>query len=151
MLRSLTKHKKNSYIQVMKNLFILTAVATLLLSCQSELKDESKDTSTTPDQEVTEFEQTNEYVYKSDDTGATEYMRLIIENGERQWFYSSDKNEEEVRLGVKEIDGLEAVYFFGKKNEIYEMAPSECGFSLFLGENRLQWYQQTTPECTRSY
>ncbi len=134
----------------MKHLALLAAIS-LLISCESASKNAPKDNSTTSKQETIAQEQTNEYVYTSDDIGATEYMRLKIEDGERQWFYWSDKSEEEIRLGVKEMDGLEAVYFFGKKNEVYEMALSECGFSLFLGEKRLQWYQQTEPECTRSY
>lgn len=132
----------------MKNLAFLAAFAILLSSCQSETKDVNSTSST---EEISDEETTNEYVYASDETGATEYMKLVIEDGERQWFYWSDKKEEEIRLGVKQIDGLEAVYFFGKKDELYEIAESECGFSLFLGEKRLQWYQQTEPECTRSY
>ncbi len=139
----------------MKTITFLSAFTLLLFSCQSDSSEEADKGNSTQQENSEAKEQTEvskDIVYASDDTGTKEYMKLVInEKGKREWYYWSDKKEDEVKLGVKEIDGLEAVHFFGKKNELYEIAGSECGFSLFLGEERLQWYEQIEPECTRTY
>lgn len=135
----------------MKHFLLTISILFALASCKSEAaKEQEKDV-----QKETEVEEIVEKdtitIFQSTDLNATEYLKLVEpKNGTREWYYWTDKNEEEIRLGVKTIDGLEAIYFYGKPNELYEIGGSECGFSLFLGEERLQWYDQIKPNCNVS-
>ena len=136
---------------------ILLALSILLLSiysCQSNSteNDQSDSTPEASEEHQNESEETVTFLYKSTEDGTTEYMKMQpSEDGTREWYYWSDKKEEEIKLGVKTIDGLEAVYFSANPSKQYEMVVSECGFTLFLGEKRLQWYEQVEPSCERPY
>lgn len=140
----------------MKNtLLILFGALFLIASCQSEAEDTKNENEDTTDVSETPID-TNDIVsndnitiFASEDMGVREYLKLVEkENGGEEWYYWTEKKETEVRLGLKDLDGLKGIYFFGKPGEVYEIGGSECGFSLFLGEKRLQWYQQIEPECS---
>ncbi len=134
----------------MKQLLFGLGILALVASCKSETSD-SESTDTTPKEETVEdtLEKNNITIFQSNDLGTAEFLKIVDrEDGKREWYYWSEKKEEEVRLGVKTVDGLEAIYFFSKPSEIYEIGGSECGFSLFQGEERLQWYDQIEPKCS---
>lgn len=138
----------------MKFLLALSITFFLLYACQSDSNENDGGASISHDIENTAeaASESDSILYKSTETGTTEHMKMKpSENGNREWYYWSEKKGEEVKLGVKTIDGLEAVYFYAEPNKLYEIVPSECGFTLFLGETRLQWYEQIEPSCERPY
>jgi hypothetical protein len=89
-------------------------------------------------------------LFKSKDMGYVEYMkRVIYSNGNYDWFYYTEKNPKEVKLGKNETD-VESVYFYKNPDKIYEIGYSECGFTVFNPDGTMQWYQQIDPPCSLS-
>ncbi len=137
------------FLFMKKTVLILAGALCLIASCQSENKEKPNKKEASKSQELKA--ESKETVYTSDENSPTEYMKLVPgDNGERQWFYWTDKKPDTVELEVKIVDGLEAVYFKGASNKLYEIVQVSDGFSLFLGEKRLQWYQQTDPTPTET-
>lgn len=126
----------------MKNLTVLVVVSLLLFSCKSDPKEEAA--TKTSDTRANKAEEKPAFIiYSSENDGTTEYMKLVnTDNDEREWYYWTDKKVDEIKLGVKDVDGLEAVYFSANPSVLYEIVESSYGFSLFLGDKRLQWYEQ---------
>lgn len=88
-------------------------------------------------------------IFKSTDLGSDEFLKLVVtDDNKRTWYYWSEKKTEEVLLGSKTVNGLECLYFFTKPSELFEIGGSECGFSLFKDDERLQWYDQIEPTCS---
>lgn len=87
-------------------------------------------------------------IYKSDDLGYIEYMKKVDNpDGSYDWYYYTEKNPKERKLGITEKDGYEAVYFFNKPDVVYEIGGSICGFTVVDPKGVAQWYSQQSPPC----
>ncbi|XOV66660.1 MAG: hypothetical protein ACFHU9_13625 [Fluviicola sp.] len=144
----------------MKNtLLLLTGICFIITSCKSESSKESvqnepkENVNTENSVDSTNTNESKDVtIFTSTEMGVKEYLKLVVdENKQREWYYWTEEKPDEVKLGVIDLDGLEGIYFFSKPDEVYEIGGSECGFSLFLGSKRLQWYQQIKPSCEFSY
>jgi len=135
----------------MKYILIISLTAIGLVSCKSGTRDDAEKESAANEAPAEVPLKDSVSIFQSNDLGATEYLKLIDHsNGEREWLYWTAKKTDEIPLGVKTVGGFECLYFKGKAKELYEITGSECGFSLFQGEERLQWYDQIQPACTTS-
>lgn len=133
----------------MKYILIFSLSAIGLVSCKSGNADDANKETAVNKAPVEAPLKDSVFVFQSKDLGATEFLKRIDHsNGEHEWLYWTAKKTDEIPLGVKTVGGFECLYFKGKPQELYEIAGSECGFSLFQNEERLQWYDQISPACT---
>lgn len=139
-----------------KKTFFVIGLGLIVMGCKSAPENEPVDDSP----EETEVEMSEEvseepsnipstFLFKSTDLGTGEFLKLVeSENGERTWFYYSEKRPEEVKLGRKIEKGFENLYFTSTPKVLYTIGGSECGFHLSDNSKETsQWYEQIEPEC----
>lgn len=133
--------------------FILAAL--LLIGCSDPVQDDSKDdvkkevTDKKKDKEIEKAEKMlATHRFRSTETGVEEYMTMRQNaEGEKEWFYSSEANPKDVKLGVASKNGKHAVYFMSTSQTLYVLDLDDCGFMLTDDEGETQWYRQIEPEC----
>lgn len=138
-------------------MLILPMCVLFLVGCKSEPEKATADVEhTVPTEEPETIQEVEEitagpstFLFKSDDMGTGEYLKLIeAQNGDRTWYYYSEKRPEEVKLGRKLEKGFENIYFTSSPKVLYTIGGSECGFHLSDNEKGTsQWYDQIEPSC----
>lgn len=137
----------------MKVSYIFVLLSFFIVQCAEERDDSKTDTS----KDTVEVNNVNEIVpvekivvhkFLSTQTGVEEYLEVRQnDEGMKEWFYSSEKNLKQVKMGVTNKDGLHAIYFPNKPQELYILDLEDCGFMLTDSEDQEQWYRQTQPKC----
>jgi len=136
----------------MKVSYIFILLSFVLIQCAGETRDDSKKDKSVDKGAVDEVKQKEKKVvphrFVSTEMGVREYMSMRQNKaGEKEWFYSTEKNPKDIKLGVTTANGLHAVYFLNKPEELYVLDLENCGFMLTDGEDNAQWYRQIEPEC----
>lgn len=136
----------------MKVSYIFILLSFVLIQCAGEERDDSeKDESKQEESSKVEKEEEKKIAphrFVSTEMGVREYMSMRQnEAGEKEWFYSTEKNPKDIKLGVTMANGLHAVYFLNKPDVLYVMELENCGYMLTDSEDNAQWYRQIEPEC----
>lgn len=138
----------------MKVSYIFILLGFLFVQCAGEERDDSKKND--PKEEETPkavrepVKKLPNYRFLSTEMGVNEYMTMRQnDKGEKEWFYSSDKNPKDVKMGVTSKNGLHAVYFLSSPQVVYVLDLEDCGFMLTDEDDDSQWYRQIEPACGR--
>ena len=136
----------------MKILVYIGLAAIYLISCTSEPTVPNPQENFIEDSDAVALEAPETIiedvsVYSSSDMGLVEYLKLVKEeSGQRNWYYYTEKQAKEIKLGVTRRNGLEVLYFYSKPEVLYTIGGSECGFMLESNDES-QWYEQIKPAC----
>ena len=139
-----------------EKMFFVLGCSLLMFACSSEpenvpVDDSAVERESEAVEEVEEISaEPSTFLFKSDDLGTGEFLKLVEgSNGERTWYYYSEKRPEEVKLGRKIEKGFENIYFTSSPKVMYTIGGSECGFHLSDNvKESSQWYEQIEPVCT---
>lgn len=140
----------------MKVSYIFILLSFVFVQCAQERDDsknkKTKDNGAANEVKAVEKAETVDKIathkFISTQTGVQEYLEVRQnDEGVKEWFYSSEKNLKEVKMGVTKKDGLHAIYFLNTPQELYILDLEDCGFMLTDSEDVEQWYRQTEPRC----
>lgn len=115
---------------------------------KAEPAKEGKPSSVKSDDKVEDSDKVVAHKFVSTEMGVQEYLEMRQnDNGDKEWYYSSEKNLKEVKMGVTSKNGANAIYFLSKPQDLYFLDLETCGFTLTDSKNEEQWYRQTEPKC----